>query len=625
MVVFEGSEADQQRTVVGASFSVDRNVETWLKRSQELANIVGGEASGVKAFLGRWKTIRSRLLQLPALLNELAQTPCFLQNSLILELLESIVASLEEAKQLVDRCTQLSYVGKLQMQSNLDALAARLDLHIHDGQLMLKSGVLKQAPVVPTMATPETSREAMRWTMKDLLARLQIGNTESKQKALDTLVDLMHDDDKNVLFVASQGGIPALVHLLDVSLPSLREKAASAICSLALNDSCEHLVVSEGSIAPLVRLLDSGSPLAKEKAASALQGLAYTVENARAVAAHGGIPALIELCRIGTPATQAAAAGAIRNLAGVVEIRPSVAEEGAIPIMISLITSGTAVAQEHAAAALQNLALSDDRMRQAISKEGGIQPLLRYLDSTTSPRAREIIVEALRNIAASPANSESLIEAGFLPRLVSVLRSGPLTAQQSAAETVCYLAQSEVSKQALGEAGIIPPLVRMLDAKTSCAQEFAAQALSRLLQVESNCKEFMYEEQGIPGLVQLLDIRNTTIAKQFPISALTALVGSAKCRKQMVVAGACVHLRALADTDVAGSKRLLERLERGKLLRMFSRKISSKKEAKLKSQCCQPPSQCGLIGCIPISVRINIATSRELDQTSTTPFVDDFQ
>ncbi|KAG6557796.1 hypothetical protein Mapa_000563 [Marchantia paleacea] len=627
MVVFESGEVDQRRATANAE---SRSAETWLKRSQELANIVGADASGVKAFLGRWKTIRGRLLQLPALLTELSQTPCFMQNALILELLEAIVESLEEAKGLVEKCTELSYVGKLQMQSNLDALAAKLDLHIHDGQLMLKSGVLKEAPVAPNLATPETSREAMRWNIRDLLARLQIGNTESKQKALDTLVDLMYEDDKNVLFVASQGGIPALVHLLDVSLPSLREKAAAAICSLALNDSCEHLVVSDGAIAPLVRLLESGSSLAKEKAAAALQGLAYTAENARAVAAHGGIPALIELCRIGTPGAQAAAAGAIRNLAGVVELRTSVAEEGAIPIIINLVTSGTALAQEHAAAALQNLALSDDKMRQAISKEGGIQPLLRYLDSATSPRAREITVEALRNIAASPANSDSLIEAGFLPRLVNVLRNGPLTAQQSAAEAVCHLSSTSETRRALGEAGIIPPLVRMLEAKTSSAQDFSAQALASLLQVESNCKEFMHEEQGIAGLVQLLDVRNTTVSKQFPIAALSALVGTAKCRKQMVAAGACLHLRSLAEGDVSGSRRLLERLERGKLLRIFSRKPSSKKlEVKgYHSQCCQAPQHCG-VGCMP-SVRINMATSsRELDieleqLNMSTPFVNEF-
>ncbi|KAL2621339.1 hypothetical protein R1flu_001544 [Riccia fluitans] len=609
MVVFESGEVEQREATANAEL---RSARTWLKRSQELANIVGAEASGVKAFLGRWKMIRGRLLQLPALLTELSQTPCFMQNALILELLESIVQSLEEAKQLVEKCTELSYIGKLQMQSSLDALAAKLDLHIHDGQLMLKSGVLKEAPVPPNLVTPETSKEAMRWNIRDLLARLQISNTESKQKALDTLVDLMYEDDKNVLFVASQGGIPALVHLLDVSLPSLREKAAAVICSLALNDSCEHLVVSDGAIAPLVRLLESGSSLAKEKAAAALQGLAYTAENARAVAAHGGIPALIELCRIGTPGAQAVAAGAIRNLAGVLELRASIAEEGAIPIIISLVTSGTALAQEHAVAALQNFSLNDDKMRQAISREGGIQPLLRYLDSAANPRAREITMEALRNIAALPANSDLLIEAGFLPRLINVLRNGPLTAQQSAAEAICHLASTNETRRALGEAGIIPFLVKMLEAKTSTAQEFAAQALASLLQIESNCREFMHERQGIAGLVQLLDSRNTTVAKQFSIAALCALASSAKCRKQMVTAGACLRLRALAEGEVSGARRLLERLERGKLLRIFSRKAASKKlEATIGYQRCQAPDH-NVIGCMP-SVRINTATSRELN------------
>ncbi len=334
---------------------------------------------------------------------------------------------------------------------------------------------MQENPLTMCRITPESTREAVRLNIRDLLSHLQIGGIECKQRALDSMIQLMAEEDKNILMVASQGAVAVLVQLLDASQPCVRERAAAAICKLALNDSCEHQVVSEGGIAPLVRLLESGSSFAQEKATVSLQALSAGSENACAVAAHGGIPALVEICQLGTPAAQAAAAGSLRNLAAVQELRTTIVEDGAIAIIINLVSSGTHLAQENAAATLQNLAVSDDKVRWNIVKEGGIQPLLRFLDNATDPRRQEIGMGVLRNLAACTANSEALIAAGFLPRLVGVLQSGPVTVQQIAAASVCYMASSPETRRLFGVAGAISPLVKLLGAKTCTAQEYAAQ------------------------------------------------------------------------------------------------------------------------------------------------------
>lgn len=388
---------------------------------------------------------------------------------------QATIATLEEARVMAIKCTDLSYGGKLHTQSNLDSLAGKLDLHLQDCQLMIKSGIMQDNPLAICRVTPESSREAIRWTIRDLLAHLQIGSIECKQRALESMIRLMADDDKNILMVAGQGAVTTLVQLLDASQPSVREKAAAAVCKLALNDSCEHLVVAEGGIAPLVRLLESGSSRAQEKAASCLQSLSVAEENARAIAAHGGIPVLLEVCRAGTPGAQAAAAGSMRNIAAVEELRRCVAEDGAIPIIINLVSSGTAMAQENAAATIQNLAVCDDSIRLKIVQDGGIQPLIRYLDSSLEPRPQEIAMGSLRNVAACSANIQPLINAGFLARLVNILRSGRVVVQEVAAAAVCHMALSPEIRRLLGLAGAIAPLVKLLDAKSYTAQEYAAQ------------------------------------------------------------------------------------------------------------------------------------------------------
>uniref|UniRef100_A0A0D6R8E7 Armadillo repeat-containing domain-containing protein n=1 Tax=Araucaria cunninghamii TaxID=56994 RepID=A0A0D6R8E7_ARACU len=542
-----------------------KSTEEWLKQAEELVPFATATVESVKSFRGRWKNISAKLEQLPSRLSDLASHPCFTKNSLCSEQLQAVVGSLQETVKLAADCTSQNYAGKLQMQSNLDALAAKLDLNLHDCGLLVKTGVLGEAtlPLTFTRSASGARREAMRWNVRELLARLQIGHMESKHRALDALVELIAEDEKNILAVAGRSNVSALVQLLSASSPRIREKSATVICCLAEAESCEQLLVSEGALPPLVRLLESGSPLAKERATLSLQRLTASTETARSVAGHGGVPALVEICQTAPPSsvTQTAAAGALRNLAAVPEVRHSLAEEGIICIMINLLdTGGSDASKEFAADCLQHLTAGNEGLRRTVVSEGGIQHLLKYLDSALP---YEPAVGALRNLTAS-VNGDALIALGILPRLVNVLKSGSLVSQQAAASTICRISTSAEVRKLVGESGCITLLVKMLEAKANAAQEMAAQALASLLQVSQNCREIRKEEQSIPNLVHLLDPLNQTTAKKYAIQALSSLATSKKCKKLMIACGARAYLKKLAELEVLGAKKLLERLERSK-------------------------------------------------------------
>lgn len=91
--------------------------------------------------------------------------------------------------------------------------------------------------------------------------------------------------------------------------------------------------------------------------------------------------------------------------------------------------------------------------------------------------------------------------------------------------------------------------------------------------MEENQKLFLAEDWGIVGLVLQLETRFNEVGKQFPIAALQALSGISKCRKQMITSGACFHLRQLVDMEVHGARRLLDRLEGGKLRSIISKTL----------------------------------------------------
>ena len=102
-------------------------------------------------------------------------------------------------------------------------------------------------------------------------------------------------------------------------------------------------------------------------------------------------------------------------------------------------------------------------------------------------------------------------------------------------------------------------------------KESATKALSVLVGCATNRRLFRKEERGIVGEVQLLDPMTKNLDKKFPVSVLASLVHCKKCRKQVITAGACVHLQKLAETEVEGAKKLSESFGRGMIWGVFAR------------------------------------------------------
>ncbi|KAK9742902.1 hypothetical protein RND81_03G204300 [Saponaria officinalis] len=546
-------------------------VEEWLSRAQELVPGALDKAKQVKGFPGRWKMIVSKLEQIPSRLSDLSTHPCFSKNTLCKEQLQAVSKTLNEVIELAEMCIQEKYEGKLRMQSNLDSLSGKLDLNLRDCGLLIKTGVLGEVtmPSVSSSSSSNQSDDSTHSNIRELLARLQIGHLEAKHKALDTLVEIMKEDEKNVLNVLGRSNVAALVQLLTATSPRIREKTVTVICSLAESGSCENWLVSEGVLPPLIRLVESGSSIGKEKATISLQRLSMSSETAREIVGHGGVRPLIDVCKTGDSVSQAAAASTLKNISVVPEVRQALAEDGIVRVMVGLLDCGILLgSKEYAAECLQNLTASNEALRRCVVSEGGIPSLLWYLDG---PLPQEPAMGALRNLVGS-VPIESLESLGFLPRLVHVLRSGSVGAKQVAASTICRVCTSAEVKKLVAEAGCIPLLIKMLEAKTNGAREVAAQALSSLMTLSHNCREVKKDDKSVPNLVQLLDPNPSNTAKKYAVACLLALSSSKKCKKPMVSYGAIGYLKKLSEMDVPGAKKLLDRLERGMLRSMFSRK-----------------------------------------------------
>lgn len=542
-----------------------RSAEEWLSYAKDLVPVALEKAREVKEFPGRWKMIVSRLEQIPSRLSDLSSHPCFSKNMLCNEQLEAISKTLNESIELAETCSKGKYDGKLRMQSDLDSLSGKLDLNLRDCGLLIKTGVLGEV----TMSSDLQGTSHRSSDIRELLARLQIGHLEAKHKALDSLVDVMKEDEKTVLSIVGRSNIGALVQLLTATSPRIREKTVTLICSLAESGGCESWLVSEGVLPPLIRLLESGSSIGREKSTIALQRLSMSEETVRSIVGHGGVPPLIDICQTGDSVSQASATCTLKNLSVIPELRQTLAEEGIVKIMINVLDSGILLgSKEYAAECLRNLTSSNDDLKRSVIADGGVRSLLTYLDG---PLPQEPAVAAVRNLVGL-VSVESLISLGILPRLVHVLRSGSLGAQKAATSSICRICNTIEVKKLVGESGCIPLLIKLLEAKSNGAREVAAQAIASLMTVQYNRREVKKDDKSVPSLVQLLDPSPQNTAKKYAVCCLGLLSSSKRCRKLMVSYGAIGYLKKLSELEIPGCTKLLEKLERGKLRNLFGKK-----------------------------------------------------
>jgi len=177
-----------------------------------------------------------------------------------------------------------------------------------------------------------------------------------------------------------------------------------------------------------------------------------------------------------------------------------------------------------------------------VIQEGAVESLVRALDPsspTRSSKAREVALRAIDAVCLSPPTStDRLLAAGFLDRVLSLLRNGDTTLQHCALKAAHRLCQvSEEIRKAMGDAGFMPEMVSVLRAaKSPETREMAAEALCALVSVHRNRKRFVQDERNVAQLLQLLgpDEEKPTPSKRFLLSTLMHLTDSSSGRRKIM-------------------------------------------------------------------------------------------
>lgn len=552
-------------------FPEPSNTGLILRAIERISSLISISHS-IKVFSGKWQFIRHKLEELLASLNAFENYDSG-NNPILSATIQAIFVTVKDSNNMAKTCLDLSYSGKLLMQSDLDMLSERFNTHIKSLSEIYTDGVLtNNYAIVVSRPGPAASGDDMKFYVQDLLSRFRIGGMDMKKQALvafNEMVGESEDAHKYVkISMEVDGIISVFLNFLDSQEIEVQEEAAKALSVISGFESCRIVLVSAGVIAPLVQVLEAGSDLGKEFATRCLQNVTENSNNVWSVSAHGGVTALLKICSTMCDyrgELVGLACGVLKNLVVVEEIKRFMVEEDSIPMLINLAKSKNEVSQINAIDLLQIMASRDEIVMGLIFKEGGIRVLVRVLDpkSSSSNKVREMTIRAIVNLCSNGmGNLSCLMNYGFMDHILYFLRNGEVSVQEMSLKTAFWLCgTSEEAKKAMGDAGFMPELVKFLNAKSFEVREMAAETLYSLVLLPRNRKKFVQNDQSVGLVLQMVDPEEGNSGnRKLLLSIIMSLTSSNSGRRKIVSSCYLKNIEKLAEAQVSDAKKIVRNL-----------------------------------------------------------------
>lgn len=286
-------------------------------------------------------------------------------------------------------------------------------------------------------------RSASALQLQELQLLLQSKPVQAAAEELSHLTRKVHNRKR---IMATPGALPAIVSMLSGSDSGAARFAAAALQNLAIEpEHCPELIAA-GCMQPLLQLLqqtsdDQDALLAA--AAGALANLACEEvgTNSTIAAAPGCVSRLVQLLSHSSCVVREAAASVLAKLAWEPELCKPIADAGALKPLVSLLSTDLSDdgGRQVAAACIENLTYDSAPIRKSVVDAGGV-PLLVSLLESNCEAAQKSAAGALHNLALARANCVKIAAAGGIEPLVGLLETGPEAVQAVAGGAIGKLA-----------------------------------------------------------------------------------------------------------------------------------------------------------------------------------------
>ncbi|KAK8961425.1 hypothetical protein KSP40_PGU021115 [Platanthera guangdongensis] len=537
-------------------------VMTAIENALNLLNSAVSSTYSIKLFPVKWQSIRTKLKKLHFELAMANNGGCR-GISPLTKLLEAISFTAQDADLLARHCTDGFFNGgKLLMNSNLDVMAAKLEVHIKQLCEIYSSGLMNSRAIVLSKPRVGAKREDMKLYVKDLFSRIRIGELEMRLRALAALNEVLQEDEMYVRDITDEevDGVSVLVNILEFRDMCIKEEALQAVSVISGFNSYRGMLVNAGVVPQLIQILER----------EALKNLTENCSNSWLVSSQGGVMPLLKICRDnegGACKLVSLACGVLKNISGVDEIKRFMVEEGVVRVLLKLLRSkDDEAAKIQAMEFLYKLASEDEAVKQEVVTEEMLESLLAVMnpDKLYSWKAREITLRAIEGLCFSSSVAvHYLLNSGFLHQIHFFLRKGEKLDQETALKTAFkFCRASEEVKKAMGRMGFMAEFMRLLEAKSCDAREIAAESICSLMSVQKNRRRFIEEQENINRVLRLLDSEEAgnSATKKLLLSVLMSITDFNAGRKMIGASTYVKNLEKLVESDLADAKKIMKRI-----------------------------------------------------------------
>ncbi|KAL6547377.1 hypothetical protein OROMI_023098 [Orobanche minor] len=309
-----------------------------------------------------------------------------------------------------------------------------------------------------------------------LISSLGLSSEQNQECVVEMLSILSEQADDSKWAITAAGGIPPLVHLIEVGSHKAKLDATYVLWNLGCHsEDIRACIESSGAVPAFLWLLKNGEPKGQEAAAMALIELIRTADPTT-------VDQMLALLFGDSPSSKAHIVKVLGHVLSVAS-HSDLVNKGAfankgLKSLVQVLNSSNQKTQEYASEVLADLFCSRKDICDSLAKDEVINPCMKLLTSKSQARA---LTALSCPIKTETTNKLSCISEGEVKSLIKLAKIAPIDSAETAMAAIVHLLENpQVAAEALSE-DVVTAITKVMREGSLEGKKCASCALYQLL------------------------------------------------------------------------------------------------------------------------------------------------